>query len=67
MSEWDIALTHINIKQIQSALFQADLENLNVCALQIDFAMSYSCEYQNKIQSALWSRQSVMLLTAPHL
>lgn len=25
--------------------------------------MCYSCEYQNEIQSALWSRQSVNLLT----
>ena len=32
--------------------------------LQIDFAMSYSCEYQNEIHSALWSRESVMLFTA---
>ena len=32
--------------------------------LQIDFAMSYSCEYQNEIQSAVWSHESVMLFTA---
>lgn len=32
--------------------------------LQIDFAMAYSCEYQNKVQSALWSRASVQLFTA---
>ena len=25
--------------------------------------MSYSCKYQNEIQSALWSRESVMLFT----
>ena len=28
------------------------------------FAMSYSCEYQAEIQSALWSRASVTLFTA---
>ena len=33
--------------------------------LQIDFAMSYSCEYQNEVQSALWSHKSLMLFTAP--
>ena len=32
--------------------------------LQIDFAMAYSCEYQNEIQSALWSRNSINLFTA---
>ena len=32
--------------------------------LQTDFAVSYSCEYQNEIQSALWSHESVMLFTA---
>lgn len=29
----------------------------------MDFAMSYSCEYQNEVQSALWSRNSVNLFT----
>ena len=72
VSEWGIALTHINIKQIQSTQFQVELEKKlydpflwmefnslkafatlrrqfsfpNVCLLQTDFAMSYSCEYQ---------------------
>ena len=32
--------------------------------LQINFAMSYSCEYHNEVQGALWSRESVMLVTA---
>ena len=32
--------------------------------LQTDIAVSYSCEYQNEIQSALWSHESVMLFTA---
>ena len=26
--------------------------------------MGYSCEYQNEIQSALWSRNSINLFTA---
>ena len=30
----------------------------------MDFAMNYACEYQNEVQSALWSRESVMLFTA---
>ena len=32
--------------------------------LQLDFAMGYECEYQNEVQSALWSRSSVTLFTA---
>ena len=31
--------------------------------MQIDFAMAYQCEYQDEVQSALWSRQSVTLVT----
>ena len=57
MSECDIVLIHINIKQIQSVQFQADLEIPNARVLQIDFAISYSCQYQNEIESALWCRQ----------
>lgn len=30
---------------------------------QCDFAMAYSCSYQNEIQPALWSKQSVNLFT----
>ena len=62
-SEWDVVLTTINNKHIQSAQFQVNLENPNVCFLQNDFAMSYSCEYLNEIQSALWNCQNVMLFT----
>ena len=43
MSEWDMCLFHMNIKQIQMAQFQADLENPNVHILRIAFAMSYPC------------------------
>ena len=32
--------------------------------LQVDSAMVYSCEYQNKVQSALWPFQTVNLFTA---
>ena len=72
VSECDIVLNHINMKQIQSTQFQVELEKKlydpflwmgfnslkacatsrrqftfpNVCLLQTDFAMSYSCEYQ---------------------
>ena len=44
-SVWDVVLTTINNKRIQSAQFQVNLENPNVRFLQNDFVMSYSCEY----------------------
>ena len=55
---------HVNLKRIQAAEFQQDKLNDDVRILQVDFAMSFGCEYQNEIQSALWSRSSVMLFTA---
>ena len=53
---------HTHVKRIQSNAFES-LKEENII-LQIDFAMSYSCEYQAEIQSALWSRASVTLFTA---
>ena len=64
VSECDIILIHINIKQIQSVQFQVALEIPNVRVLQIDFAKSYSCQYQNEMESALWCHQSVMFFSA---
>ena len=52
-NDWDKVLTHVNIKRIQSLQFQEDLQNPDARVLQIDFAVSYSCEYPNEIQSAL--------------
>ena len=40
------------------------IRSVGVRVLQMDFAMNYACEYQNEVQSALWSRESVMLFTA---
>lgn len=57
-------LYHVNTKRIQAEDFQTDKNNTNVRILQIDFAMSYICEYQNEVQSALWNRGSVTLFTA---
>ena len=48
-NDCDKVLTHVSIKWIQSLQFQEHLQNPEVCVLQIDFAMSYSCEYQNEI------------------
>ncbi len=64
VNEWNVILTHINTKRIQAQEFEKDKKRENARVLQIDFAMNYSCEYQTKIQSALWSRASVTLSTA---
>jgi len=52
---------HVRIKRVQEAEFENDKKKAQV--LQVDFAMVYQCEYQDEIQSALWSRQSVTLFT----
>ena len=55
---------HIHLKRVQAEAFVKDKENEKVRILQMDFAMNYSCENQNEVQSALWSRGSVTLFTA---
>ena len=51
------AQEHTSVKQIESDAFESLKEGNRI--LQINFAMAYSCEYQDEIQSALWSRASV--------
>ncbi|KAF2896563.1 hypothetical protein ILUMI_09613 [Ignelater luminosus] len=57
-------LHHVSSKRIQTDTFLNDKNNPFIRILQIDFAMSYSCEYQNEVQRALWARSSVTLFTA---
>ena len=54
---------HVRIKRIQEARFLEDKAKANVCITQKDFSMAYSCEYQNEIQSALWTRATINLFT----
>ena len=63
-SSWEFVLKHILTKRIQEEVFENDKCNKNVSILQFDFAMAYSCSYQDEIQSALWTRDSVNLFTA---
>ena len=49
---------------MQAAAFENDKKDENTSVLQCDFAMAYSCEYQDEVQSALWSRASINLFTA---
>lgn len=57
-------VSHVNLKRVQNAEFEKDKKCAGTRILQIDFAMSFACEYQNEIQSALWARSSVLMLTA---
>ena len=61
---WMSFVEHVRIKHIQAAAFEREKKDPNCSVLQMDFAMNYSCEYQNEIMSALWSRASVGLFTA---
>ena len=52
LSDWDIVLTHINIKHSQSAQFQADLKNpINAHVLEIvlQWAILVSIEMRYKV------------------
>ena len=55
---------HVSNKCIQAAVYNDDTKNVKKRALHIDFAMSYSCQYQSEIQSALWVRANVTMCTA---
>lgn len=43
---------HINTNRVQANHFETNKNNTNVRVLQMDFTMTYECEYQNEIQSA---------------
>lgn len=64
LGSYQTFIDHVHIKRIQSEAFTTDKNDPNVRILQVDFSMSYSCEYQNEVQSALWARSSVTLFTA---
>ena len=57
-------LQHVNTKRVQTSEFISDKSDLSKRILQIDYAMAYTCEYQDEVQSALWGRGSVNLFTA---
>ena len=52
----------INIKRTQESSFEQIKSKSDIVLIQIDFAKAYSCEYQNKIQSAPWNRGSITSL-----
>ncbi|KAK3770821.1 hypothetical protein RRG08_036422 [Elysia crispata] len=62
-TDWQKFLEHVRVKRIQSDSFEKDKANPRVTVCHCDFAMAYSCSYQDEIQSALWSRASVNLFT----
>ena len=54
----------MKIKWIQSTAFTEDKKRSDCHVLQCDFAMAYNCDYQNEVQSALWSWKCINLFTA---
>ena len=63
-SEFSFFKEHLRIKRIQSTAFTEDKKRSDCHVLQCDFAMAYSCDYQNEVQSALWSQECINLFTA---
>lgn len=57
-------MAHVNTKRIQQQEFENDKKSKTTRILQVDFAMSFGCEFQNEVQSALWARSSVLYFTA---
>ena len=64
LKDLNVFQEHVRIKRVQSNAFEFDKKDKDLSLLHFDFAMAYSCAYQNEIQSALWSRRSVNLFTA---
>ena len=58
--DMDKVKNHIHTKRVQAQDFEDD-KACRERVLQIYVAMNYSCEYQNEVQTALWSRESVIL------
>ncbi|GBM41824.1 hypothetical protein AVEN_122447-2-1, partial [Araneus ventricosus] len=50
--------------RIQFQEFQNDKNSPEARVLQLDFAMNYSCSYQDEVQSALLTRKCITLFTA---
>lgn len=57
--------SHVLVKRVQSAAFEKDKKSYNRRVIQVDFAMNFSAEVQNEIQSALWSRVERQLSFSP--
>ena len=63
-SEFSFSKEHVRIEQIQSTASMEDKKRSDCHVLQCDFTMTYSWEYQNEVQSDLWSRKCINLFTA---
>ena len=64
LSEFSFFKEHVRIKRIQSTAFTENKKRNDCHVLQCGFAMAYSCDYQNEVQSDLWSRKCINLFTA---
>ena len=64
LDKFSVFQKHVRCKRIMHDTFERDKLDPQCHVLQVDFAMAYSCQYQDEIQAALWSRRSVNLFTA---
>lgn len=64
INDFSLYRNHVFNKRVQQQEFNDDKQKANEWILQTDFAMSYTCEYQDEIQSALWARKSILIFTA---
>ena len=62
-ADFSMIVNHINVKRIQAAEFERDKNDEKKRVVQIDYAMNFTSEWQDEIQSALWHRCSVTLFT----
>ena len=56
LEDFNIYQKHVRVQRMMHLTFEKGKLDPNCMILQVDFAMTYSCEYQNEIQCALWSR-----------
>ena len=62
-SSFKTVLLHINTTRIETEEFEKDKTDPKKQTLQIDYAMAYQCIYQDEVSGALWSWESINLLT----
>lgn len=60
-------LEHVFIKRKQSTFFEERITQLKADEgiVRVDFALNYTCQYQDEIQGAHWSQEQTTLFSAP--
>ena len=50
---------HVRVKRLQVRVFEYEMKDKSLSVLHFDFALAFSAEYWNEVQSVLWFRQSI--------